>query len=879
MHNGTVFRGSFPKSYQKRINLARFFGEVLRFYSTSRPVTITPLSQFAEFCRPPNARAASRAHSRKRKAQRKRKSQKQQQQATTHRLPASLVLLPSLDPSFQSWTRAAASTAAAVRSAQSLASRPTHTPTDHTANVLSSFSCSAPARDGCGLAAAATQQQVDTSDALAAAASFTREPATTTASQSPPPQHLLPQLVVRTTAVVDLDKRGAVWFTEAQQTRAGAAGEDECVRVCVIMEEQPVAQQQKTSPTHGAVTPTETTAATTSASTSSMTPTKSSSESSLSLAGVNGADMMIEKALDASSGVTSAVSSLATPTASADTATAAVVATVTAASAHVATASVADASADSNGALASTSAFALPREVTQYSPLLVGKYYIQDKRAVWTGRWGMTEAAFEANGLTSLFEMKSQEDVYIATCAGEHANAVHPAFADGSLARSMLVENVTASEICPAYFGYETDSAVRSAMPFHSKYSGYFHIQATKGKPQMVPEKDVEIRFVHDPSLPSHFLVSGSGENRFGLFSLHGSLNKATSELRVYKVYKPREKEKRSLPRRGRIVKAAPQSSSIKVPIPQMPMPVAAAAVPTAALTAPAAIVVAAPIAAPVPTSRPSLAALPQRVSTPSAEYNLSLLTARGRSERKRVAPAHLREENMIEFDRVPHSVKKCHGILKGLMANPKAAPFMAPVDPVALGIPDYFHVIKEPMDLGTIRQNLEGGYYDDSDVFADHVRLVFRNAMLYNAAHSQVHIFAVKLLEDFEKRMTNLNLKMGAAATMAGGAGTPGMKDRHSFDKHKMMKSSKKEKRYESGHSTKKLKGGKGAKGNTKRRVSESDQGLIMSLKEDLERLKATLEQLQPSTLKIVTPKPSRPAARCVNDAVIRVACGDGWM
>lgn len=492
------------------------------------------------------------------------------------------------------------------------------------------------------------------------------------------------------------------------------------------------------------------------------------------------------------------------------------------------------ASAKSNGTTPNVlSAFSLPKEVTQYSPLLVGKYYIQDKRAVWTGRWGMTEAAFEENGITSPFEMKSQEDVYIATCSGG-CEVVHPAFADGSLARSSRVENVPASQICPAYFGYETDATVRSAMPFHSKYTGFFQIQAAKGKSQTVTEKDVEIRFVHDPSLPSHFLVSGSGENRFGLFSLHGSLNKGTNELRVYKVYKPKGKEKRSVPRRARTPKLAAQPTAIKLQpkVVLLPVPV------TAVVTPPVTVAVPEPVRIVAP--RPVLA--------PVIDYSSPSLASRGRSERKRVAPAHLREENMIEFDRVPHGVKKCHSILKGVMANPKAAPFLAPVDPVLLGIPDYFQVIKEPMDLGTIRQNLEGGYYDDTSVFADHVRLVFKNAMLYNAAHSQVHIFAVKLLEDFEKRMKSLNMKAAAREKLGDG--------------QKLVKM-KKEKKYETGHSLKKVKGGKGAKGNTKRRISEDDQGLIMSLKEDIERLKATLEQLQPSAVKIVTPKPSKSAAR----------------
>jgi hypothetical protein len=36
----------------------------------------------------------------------------------------------------------------------------------------------------------------------------------------------------------------------------------------------------------------------------------------------------------------------------------------------------------------------------------------------------------------------------------------------------------------------------------------------------------------------------------------------------------------------------------------------------------------------------------------------------------------------------------------------------MSPVDPIALGIPEYPNVIKVPMDLFTLAQNLEEGKY-----------------------------------------------------------------------------------------------------------------------------------------------------------------------
>lgn len=45
----------------------------------------------------------------------------------------------------------------------------------------------------------------------------------------------------------------------------------------------------------------------------------------------------------------------------------------------------------------------------------------------------------------------------------------------------------------------------------------------------------------------------------------------------------------------------------------------------------------------------------------------------------------------------------KCWEILKKISQHKFAGPFLEPVDAEALGIPDYYQVIKHPMDLGTI--------------------------------------------------------------------------------------------------------------------------------------------------------------------------------
>ena len=76
------------------------------------------------------------------------------------------------------------------------------------------------------------------------------------------------------------------------------------------------------------------------------------------------------------------------------------------------------------------------------------------------------------------------------------------------------------------------------------------------------------------------------------------------------------------------------------------------------------------------------------------------------------------------------------------------------PVDPVALNIPDYFDVIKQPMDLGTIRKKLDTGMYNRTDQFESDVRLVFSNCYTYNPPESDVCRMARELETIFEQKM-----------------------------------------------------------------------------------------------------------------------------
>ena len=74
------------------------------------------------------------------------------------------------------------------------------------------------------------------------------------------------------------------------------------------------------------------------------------------------------------------------------------------------------------------------------------------------------------------------------------------------------------------------------------------------------------------------------------------------------------------------------------------------------------------------------------------------------------------------------------------------ADPFLVKVDPVALNIPTYYNVIKQPMDFGTIQQNLNHGEYESAKEFDQDAQLVFSNCYKFNPPGHVVHGFGKQL-------------------------------------------------------------------------------------------------------------------------------------
>lgn len=102
-------------------------------------------------------------------------------------------------------------------------------------------------------------------------------------------------------------------------------------------------------------------------------------------------------------------------------------------------------------------------------------------------------------------------------------------------------------------------------------------------------------------------------------------------------------------------------------------------------------------------------------------------------------------------------ALKGCSALLERLMKHKHGWIFNTPVDPVSLGLHDYLEIIKNPMDLGTVKSRLDTNWYKSPKEFAEDVRLTFNNAMTYNPKGQDVHAMAELLSKMFEEKWVGI--------------------------------------------------------------------------------------------------------------------------
>ena len=124
-------------------------------------------------------------------------------------------------------------------------------------------------------------------------------------------------------------------------------------------------------------------------------------------------------------------------------------------------------------------------------------------------------------------------------------------------------------------------------------------------------------------------------------------------------------------------------------------------------------------------------------------------------------ASISLRNQMIMCKDLLKEMKKLESSILKSKFKVTNARWFTDPVDPIEMEIPDYFDIIKEPIDFYTIGLKLENGNYNSREDFHRDMLLVFTNAITYNTdAENPVHIAAKELMDSFEGKYRNLESK-----------------------------------------------------------------------------------------------------------------------
>ena len=85
---------------------------------------------------------------------------------------------------------------------------------------------------------------------------------------------------------------------------------------------------------------------------------------------------------------------------------------------------------------------------------------------------------------------------------------------------------------------------------------------------------------------------------------------------------------------------------------------------------------------------------------------------------------------------------------------------FYKPVDPIELGLPTYFDVVKHPMDFSTIKRKLSNFSYTNFNEFCNDMNLVFDNCYLFNGKDSNVGNMCTNVKNQYEKLYQQLDME-----------------------------------------------------------------------------------------------------------------------
>jgi len=332
-----------------------------------------------------------------------------------------------------------------------------------------------------------------------------------------------------------------------------------------------------------------------------------------------------------------------------------------------------------------------------------------------SGSWAMTNEHYQS-GLTSKYHFGIESHH-----AAEDAKVMLERMKSSDLAEDddRQIKNIASDGVSPV-------TLANSTFPIDStQYKGSFKMRKGATRTQTIYDHQIVLKFVKNTG--GSYNVYGKGTNEMGTFDLVGTLilqGKSNGLMQLYRMYPPAPEPLPAQPAARKSGKTFPGSLTEKAPT----------------------------NSGPVPAMKPP-------------EPFVASMSGLQRRESSRVArlPSRLEEDDpQAQMDRC---MDKCREILKELHDSDGQKIFIAPVDPIALGIPTYFDVIKDPMDLGTIQTKMDHNEIESPEEFARLVRLTFENAITFNTMPDNiVHICARNLLVIFNKKFGSLDKTFNAA-------------------------------------------------------------------------------------------------------------------
>uniref|UniRef100_A0A3B4UAX9 Bromodomain containing 3b n=1 Tax=Seriola dumerili TaxID=41447 RepID=A0A3B4UAX9_SERDU len=95
--------------------------------------------------------------------------------------------------------------------------------------------------------------------------------------------------------------------------------------------------------------------------------------------------------------------------------------------------------------------------------------------------------------------------------------------------------------------------------------------------------------------------------------------------------------------------------------------------------------------------------------------------------------------------------------VVKTLWKHQFAWPFYQPVDAIKLCLSDYHKVIKNPMDMGTIKKRLENNYYWSASEAMQDFNTMFTNCYIYNKPTDDIVLMAQALEKIFLQKVAQM--------------------------------------------------------------------------------------------------------------------------